>query len=75
MVSYNFFGHFVNYTVLIFQFTSGFCLINQSYSKNMSMLFKSMIATSIHFLYPLIMTSIDVYYVISPFLVPSTLKT
>ena len=75
MVSYNFFGHFVNYITSMFQFTSGLCLTNQLYPGNMSVLFKSVTTTLICSLYLLISTSNSMYHVTSPFLVASTLKT
>jgi len=69
------FGHFVNHIISIFQFISGLCLINQLYSQNISILFKSITATLICSLCPLISTSIGTYYITSPFLVPSALNT
>jgi len=68
-------GHFINYIFSIFQFTSGLCLTNQLYSKNMSMPFKSMTAISMFFLCLFISTSSGAYHVTSSFLVPSVLKT
>ena len=59
----------------MFQFTSGLCLTNQSYPRNMSMLFKFITIVSICFLCSLILTSNSVNLVTSPFLVLSTLKT
>ena len=48
------FRHLVNCIVPIFQFMSGLCLTNQSYPKNMSMLFKYMTTVSILSICPLI---------------------
>ena len=59
----------------MFQFTSGLYLTNQLYSKNISVLFKSMTTALICFLCSLISTSISVYHVTSLFLISSTLKT
>jgi len=70
-----FLGHLVNYIVPIFQFISGLCLTNQSYSRNMSVLFISITAVSICYLCLLILTFSSTNLVTSPFLVPSALKT
>ena len=59
----------------MFQFTSGLCLTNQLYPRNMSVPFKSVTATSICSLCLLILTSSSAYHVISLFLVPSALNT
>ena len=69
------FRHLINYIVSIFQFTSGLCLTNQLYPKNISILFKSVITALVCFLYLLILTSISIYYVTSLFLILSVLKT
>ena len=71
----HFLGHFVNYIVPVFQFTSGLYLTNPLYSRNMSMLFKFVTAMSIHSIYPLISGSSGVNCITSPFLVLFTLKT
>ena len=69
------FGHLINYIVLLFQFTSGLCLTNQSYPRNISILFKSITTTLICSLCPLILISSSTNLVTSLFLVLSTLKT
>ena len=69
------FEHLVNYIVSVFQVTSELCLTNQSYSKNMSVLFKSMTATLICFLHLLISTFNSTNYISSSFFVLSALKT
>jgi len=69
------FGHLLNYIVLVFQFTSGLCLTNQSYSRNMSVLFKSITAASICSVCPFISSSSSANHVTSSFLVLSVLKT
>ena len=69
------FGHLVNHIISVSQFTSGLCLTNQSYPKNMFIPFKSMTAVSICSLCLLISTSSNVNYVTFPFFVPSILKT
>ena len=71
----HFFGYLVNCIVSKFQFTSGLCLTNQLYPKNMSILFKFVTVVSIYSLCPLISSFSGTNYVISPFLVPSILKT
>ena len=71
----HFFGYLVNCIVPKFQFTSGLCLTNQLYSKNMSILFKSVTAISIYSLCPLISSFSGTNYVISLFLGTSILKT
>jgi len=68
-------GYFVNYIVPKFQFTSELCLTSQSYSKNMSVLFKSITTTSICSLYLLISISSGTNHLAFPFLVLSILKT
>ena len=68
-------GHLVNCIVPIFQFTSRLCLTNQSYSRNMSVLFKSMTIISILFLCPLTSIFNSMNLVTSPFLVLFALKT
>jgi len=68
------FVHSVNYIVPKFQFTSRLCLTNQSYPKNMTMLFKSVTVTSMCSLYSLISSSSGTNYITSPFLVLSVLK-
>jgi len=70
-----FFRHLVNHIVSMFQFTSRLCLTSQSYPKNIFMLFRSITATSICFLYSFILTSNSAYHVASLFLVLSILKT
>ena len=67
--------HFVNYIVSVFQFTSGLCLANQLYSKNMFILFKSITTILILSMYSLISSSSSTNLVASPFLVLSALKT
>ena len=67
--------HLVNFIVPLFQSTSGLCFTNQSYSKNMSMPFRSVTAASIRSLCPLIYTSSSTNLVTSLFFVPSALKT
>ena len=69
------FGHLINCIIPEFQFTSGLCLTNQSYPKNMSMPFKSMTTVSMCSLCLLICSSSSANLVTSPFLVPSVLKT
>ena len=69
------FGHLVNHIVSLFQSTSGLCFTNQLYPKNMSILFKSMTAVSIYFLYLLIFTSSGTNCITSPFFILSVLKT
>ena len=69
------FGHLVNHIVPIFQFTSRLYLTNQSYPKNMSVLFRLVTAASIFFLCLLISTSSGTNHVTSPFLVLFVLKT
>ena len=71
----HFFGYLVNYIVSKFQFTSGLCLTNQLYPKNMSILFKFVTVVLIYSLYPLISSFSSTNYVISPFLGTSILKT
>jgi len=70
-----FFGHFVNYILIIFQFTSELYLTNQLYSRNMFMPFKPITAMLIHSMYLLISSSNDINYVTSLSLVLSILKT
>jgi len=67
--------HLINYIFSMFQLTSGLCLTNQLYSKNMSMLFKSMTAISMFSLCLFISTSSSTYHITSPLLVLSVLKT
>ena len=67
--------HLVNFIVPLFQSTFGLCFTSQSYPKNISVLFKSVTAALIHFLYPLIFTFSGTTCVTSPFFVLSTLKT
>ena len=69
------FGYLINYIVHKFQFTSKLYLTSQSYSKNMSMIFKSVTTVLICSLCPLISISSGMNHMTSPFLVPSTLKT
>ena len=69
------FRHLVNHIVPEFQFISKLYLTNQSYPKNMSILFKSVIIVSIFSLFLLISTSSSVYHVTSLFLVLFVLKT
>jgi len=59
----------------VFQFTSGLCLTSQLYSKNISVLFKSVTTTLIYSLCSFISTFSSVYYVNSLFLVLLELKT
>ena len=59
----------------MFQFTSGLCLTNQLYLRNMSMLFKSVTAISICSICLLIFSSSSTNLVTFPFLVLSVLKT
>ena len=68
-------GHLINFIVLFFQLTSGLCLISQLCPKNMSVLFRSVTATSSYFLCLLISISRGTTLVTSPFFVPSALKT
>ena len=65
----------MNFIVSLFQSTSGLYFTNQSYSKNMSVLFRSVTATSICSLCPLISTFNSMNLVTSPFFVLSALKT
>ena len=67
--------HLVKLMVLFSQLTSGLCLTSQLYSKNMSVLFKSVIATSNCSLWLLISISRGATLVTSPFFVLSALKT
>ena len=69
------FGHLVNHIVPLFQFTSGLCFTNQSYSKNISVSFKSVTTALICSLYLLISTFSSTNHITSPFFVPSVLKT
>ena len=68
-------GYLVNYIVFIFQFTPRLCLTNQLYSKNISVLFKSITAISILSVCLLISHSSSINLVTSSFLVLSVLKT
>ena len=68
-------GHLVNLIVLFFQLTSELCLTSQSWSKNISVLFKFVTAASSVLLCPLTLISRGATLVISPFFVPSALKT
>ena len=70
-----FFGHPVNYIVLLFQFTSRLCLTNQLYPKNMSIPFKSVTTMSIFSVCPLVFSSSGTNLITSLFLVLSALKT
>ena len=65
----------MNCIVPLLQSTSGLCLTNQLYPKNMSVLFKSVTIVLICFLCLLISTSNSVNQVTFPFFVPSVLKT
>ena len=67
--------HLVNCIIPFFQLTSGLCLTNQLYLRNMSILFKSITTASSCFLYLLISISRDAILVTSLFLVLFTLKT
>ena len=67
-------GHLVNHILPSFQFTSGLCLTNQLCPRNMSILFRSVTAASICFLYLLISTSSGAILVTSLFSVPSALN-
>ena len=69
------FGHFINHIVLLSQFTSRLYLTNQLCPRNMSILFKSIIAVSICFLCLLISTLSGANLIISLFLVLFVLKT
>ena len=69
------FEYLVNHIVPVLQFTSGLCLTNQSYPKNISIPFRSMTAASICSLCSLISTSSGTNQVTSSFFVPSVLKT
>ena len=69
------FEYLINYIVPIFQFTSRLCLTNQSYSRNMFMLFKLVTATLICSLCLLISTSSGTNHITFLFLVLSALKT
>ena len=68
-------GHLVNLIVLFFQLTSGLCLTNQSCSKNMSVLSKSVTAASSFYLWLLILISRGAILVTSLFFVLSALNT
>ena len=63
--------HLVNCIVPVFQFTSGLCLTNQLYPKNISVLFKSVTAMFICSVCLLISSSSNTNLITSPFLVPS----
>ena len=63
------------YDGAIFQLTSRLCLTSQLWSKNISILFKSITAASSVSLCPLISISRGIIFVTSPFFVPSVLKT
>jgi len=70
-----YFGHLINYIVLVFQFTSRLYLTNQLFPKNMFMPFKSMTTVSILFICLLISSSSGTNLVTSLLLVPFVLKT
>ena len=67
--------YLVNHIVPLSQFTSGFCLTNQSYTKNMFMPFKSVTTVSIFPVCLLISSSSGTNIVTSSFLVPFVLRT
>ena len=69
------FGHLVNHTVLLAQLTSELYLTNQSYPKNMSVLFESMTTALTFSICLLIPTSSGTNLVTSLFLVLSALNT
>ena len=69
------FRHLVNHIVPLSQLTSGLCLTNQLYSKNMSMLFESMTTALIFSIYSLIPTFSGTNLVTSLFLVLFALNT
>jgi len=68
-------GHLVNFIVPFFQLTSGLCLTSQSCTRNISVPFKSITATSSYSLYLFILTSRGATLVTSPFFVLSALNT
>ena len=65
----------MNFIVLFFQLTSRLCLTNQSWSKNMSIPFKSITIAFSYSLYPLISISRDTTLITSLFFILSALKT
>ena len=70
-----YFLEYLNCIVSFSQLTSGLCLTNQLYSKNIFMPFKFITTVSILFICLLISSFSGTNLVTSPFLIPSTLKT